>query len=63
MGRAWISVDSYIGVIEQAAKNNGRAIIECRGGAPLEVMIDAEFAKKEWAEYEKFIDKFNSIPN
>ena len=61
--RAWISVSTYANIMEQAAKNDGRAIIEVRGGPPLEILVDVDFAKKEWAEFEEAINKFNSIPN
>jgi hypothetical protein len=60
--RAWISVETYASIMEQAAKNNGRAIVESRGSAPLEILVDVEYAKKEWAEFEKVIDRFNAIP-
>lgn len=59
MNRAWIDVRSYFSIIEQAAKNDGKAIIESRGSNPLEITIDPEYAKKEWAEIERVIDKFN----
>ena len=42
-------------IIEQAAKNNGRAVIHSRGSNPLEIIIDLEYAKKEWAEIEEEI--------
>ena len=59
----WIPVATYAGIMEQAAKNNGRAFLECKGGPPFEIMVDVEFAKKEWEAFEKAIDRFNSIPN
>ena len=51
--KAWIDCSSYRSIIEQAAKNDGRAIIESRGSAPLEIMIDPEYARKELAEFEQ----------
>lgn len=57
--RAYIDCSSYMNIIEQAAKNDGRAIIESKGSAPLEIMIDVEYAKKEWEEFEKMLKKFN----
>lgn len=59
----WISVATYANIMEQASKNNGRAVLECRGGPPFEIMVDVEFAKKEWANFERVIDKFNGISN
>ena len=61
MTKAWIDVRSYFSIIEQAAKNNGKAIIESRGSDPLEITIDPEYAKKEWAEIERAIDEFNKF--
>lgn len=63
MGKAWISCTTYINIIEQAAKNNGRAVIEVSYGDPLEIMIDVDYAKKEWAEYEKLINKHKEKSN
>jgi hypothetical protein len=40
-------------IIEQAAKNNGLAVIHSRGSDPLMIKIDVEYAKKEWDEIEK----------
>lgn len=60
MDTAWIDVRSYMSIIEQAAKNEGRAVIHSRGSAPLQIMIDPEYAKKEWAEIERMIDKVNA---
>lgn len=60
MKNAWIDVGSYFSIIEQAAKNNGRAIINSRGSDPLEIMIDPEYAKKEWAEIDQYLNKFNN---
>ena len=53
MDAAWIDVRSYMSIIEQAAKNEGRAVIHSRGSYPLEIMINPEYAKKEWAEIER----------
>lgn len=61
--KSWISVSTYASIMEQAAKNNGKATLEARGGPPFEILIDADFAKKEWAEFEKILDRFNEIPN
>lgn len=58
MKTAWIDVSSYMSIIEQAAKNDGKAVIHSRGSAPLQIMIDPEYAKKEWAEYEQMLAKF-----
>ena len=60
MKTAWIDVSSYMSIIEQAAKNDGRAVIHSRGSYPLEIMINPEYAKKEWAEIERMIDKVNA---
>lgn len=59
MSKAWVDVKSYFSIIEQAAKNDGKAIIESRWSDPLEITIDPEYAKKEWAEIERIINKFN----
>ena len=56
--KAWIDCSSYMSIIEQAAKNDGKAIIEARGYAPLQIMVDPEYAKKELAEYEQMLAKF-----
>lgn len=58
MKTAWIDVSSYMSIIEQAAKNSGKAIIHSRGSNPLQIMIDPEYAKKEWAKYELMLAKF-----
>ena len=58
MKTAWIDAGSYISIIEQAAKNDGRAIIHSRGSDPLQIMIDPEYAKKELAEYEQMYARF-----
>lgn len=58
---AWIDCTSYFSIIEQAAKNDGRAVIHSRGSDPLEITIDPEFAKKEWAEIERMLENFNSL--
>lgn len=58
MNTAWIDGPSYVSIIEQAAKNDGKAIIESRGFAPLQIMIDPEYAKKELAEYEQMLATF-----
>jgi hypothetical protein len=58
MKTAWIDVSSYMSIIEQAAKNDGKAVIHSRGSDPLEITIDPEYAKKEWAEYELMLAKF-----
>lgn len=60
MKTAWIDVGSYMSIIEQAAKNDGRAVIHSRGSDPLEIMISPEYAKKEWAEIEQMFDKVNA---
>lgn len=60
MNAAWIDVRSYMSIIEQAAKNEGRAVIHSRGSYPLEIMINPEYAKKEWAEIERMMDKVNA---
>lgn len=52
---AWIDVRSYMSIIEQAAKNNGRAVIHSRGSEPLQITIDPEYAKKEWSDIEREI--------
>lgn len=59
MKTAWIDTSSYMSIIEQAAKNDGKAVIHSRGSDPLEIMIDPEYAKKEWAVFEDMIDKVN----
>ena len=58
MKTAWIDVSSYMSIIEQAAKNEGRAVIHSRGSAPLQITIDPEYAKKEWAEIERVYAEF-----
>lgn len=58
MKTAWIDCSSYMSIIEQAAKNDGRAILHSRGSDPLEIMIDPEYAKKEWADLKRMIDEF-----
>ena len=58
MDTAWIDVRSYMSIIEQAAKNDGRAVVHSRGSDPLQIMIDSEYAKKEWAEFEKMRSEF-----
>lgn len=55
---AFIDVSSYMSIIEQAAKNDGRAVIHSRGSAPLQITIDPDYAKKEWAEIKREIDEF-----
>ena len=61
--KAWIDSTSYLNILEQAAMNNGRALIECRGGPPLEIQVDVEFAKREWAEIEKIMDRHDKRVN
>lgn len=56
--KAWIDCSSYMSIIEQAAKNDGKAIVHSRGCAPLQIMVDPEYAKKELAEYEQMLAKF-----
>ena len=61
VNKAWIDVQSYYSIIEQAAKNNGKAVITSRGSGLLEIMIDPEFAKKEWADIEAYLKRFGGI--
>ena len=61
MKTAWIDVSSYMSIIEQAAKNDGQAIIHSHGSAPLRIMIDPEYAKKELAEYERIMKKVINV--
>ena len=58
MKTAWIDVSSYFSIIEQAAKNEGRAVIHSRGSAPLQITIDPEYAKKELADIEREYAEF-----
>ena len=58
MNTAWMDGSSYVSIVEQAAKNDGKAIIHARGFAPLQITIDPEYAKKELAEYEQMLAKF-----
>ena len=58
MKTAWIDAGSYISIIEQAARNDGKAIIHSRGARPLQILIDPEYAKKELAEYELMLARF-----
>ena len=59
----WVSWQQYYEFCKQAAENDGRIIIEARGSDPIEIRMDVELAKKEYAEYERMIDEFNRIPN
>ena len=61
MSTAWLDCESYMSIIEQAAKNNGRAVVHSRGSDPLEIMINPEYAKKEWAEFEKMFERHRRI--
>lgn len=63
MNKAWISVSTFYSIMEQAVKNNGRAVLDARGGPPFEIIVDPEFAKEWVEEKEKILDKFNKIPN
>lgn len=63
MMKPWIPIDTYVAIMKQAANNNGKAFLEAKGCDPLEILIDVEYAKKEWSEFEKIINKFNEIPN
>lgn len=58
MKTAWIDGSSYMSILEQAAKNDGKAIIHSRGFRPLQIMIDPEYAKKEMAEYGQKLAEF-----
>lgn len=59
----WVSWQQYHDFCRQAAENDGRVIIEARGSDPIEIRMDVELAKKECAEFDRIIDKFNQIGN
>lgn len=58
MKMAYIDVSSYMSIIEQAAKNDGKAVIHSRGSRPLQITIDPDYAKEEWSEIKREIDSF-----
>lgn len=58
MSRAWISAQTFYSIMEQAAKNNGRAVLELTGGYKFNITVDPEFAKEEWDAWEEHLAKF-----
>lgn len=59
--KPWIPIATYVEIIKQAANNDGRAIVEAREVPLLEIRIDVEYAKKEWAKIEQALDGFDKI--
>lgn len=56
--KAWISSTAFYEIMKQAAKNNGRAVVETTGSFAFEIMVDPKFAKEQWGEWEAHCAKF-----
>lgn len=49
----FINSEQYYGFCEQAAKNDGRIIIDAPGFSRTEIRMNVEYAKEVWAEIER----------
>lgn len=61
--KTFLSWQQYYDFCKQAAKNDGRVIVEAPGFSPTVIMMDVEYAKKEYARLERVVEAFYKIPN
>lgn len=61
--KVWLSWQQYYDFCKQAAENDGRVIIEAPGFSPAEIVMNAEYAKKECARFEYLIDENIRFPS
>lgn len=59
----FINREQYYGFCEQAAKNDGRIIIDAPGFSRTEIRMDVEYAKKVSSEIDQINDTLNRIWN
>lgn len=51
--KVWLSWQQYYDFCKQAAENDGRVIIEAPGFSPAEIVMNVEYARKVYEEFER----------